>query len=157
MTNYFDVNFGRMKKQLFEDQKEVNKEIGALKDFTQVLSKGKRKAQEEYELLEQELSNLKRYEEVRREKLYEALERTRPEEKKLNGGSSFANNAKNNMGLGGREKYYDFDGDNFSSSGVHERRESVNKKDIDGWRFIDEKKFKDIKRTITDLEEILDY
>ncbi len=79
---------GQVQKKLIDDQKEIAHELREFQEFTKVLSKGKLRAEEEYETLSKEIGNLKQYQALQRDQLYDVLERTRPEDHMPLGSSS---------------------------------------------------------------------
>ena len=68
-----------MQGRLLQDQREIGNELKAFQTFSTDLAKGKLRAEEEFETLAAELAKLKEHQVRQREQLYEALERTQPD------------------------------------------------------------------------------
>jgi len=86
LKNYFDISLSQVQSKLIEDHREISRELKAFQDFSKVLSKGKLRAEDELETLSKELHSLKEHQVLRREQLYDVLERTHPEDHMMSKG-----------------------------------------------------------------------
>lgn len=150
LKNYFDINLSQVQSKLIEDQREISRELKAFQEFSKVLSKGKIRAEDEFETLSKELNNLKEHQMLKREQLYDALERTHPEDYLLPKGINqrSQNVLKPISNWDSNEYFSQKDGPVYVSQ-KHEGMKS-------GRVNLGEIKSKKIKDLINDIEDILD-